>query len=84
MPGVPIEIPSDTVMVLKVMALAPARLDSRGGQSRQLVDVHIAGRQVAPGRGNADLRLFEIGIEESNGTQHRAAGRLRHPVDHNA
>ena len=25
MPGVPMEIPSDTVMVLKVMALAPAR-----------------------------------------------------------
>ena len=57
MPGVPIEMPSDTVMVPKVVLLPPGRVGALGGRVGQLVDVHVAGREVAPGRGDADLRL---------------------------
>ena len=82
MPGVPIEMPSDTVMVLKIDALAAGRIDARRRRARQLVDVHVAGREVAPGRGDADLRLAEIAIVEADRAQHRAAGRLLDAVEH--
>jgi hypothetical protein len=81
MPGVPIEMPSDTVIVLKVIAFAPASSTPRP-PARQLVDVHVAGRQIAPGRGDADLRLLEIGVDEADRAQHRAARRLLDAVDH--
>jgi hypothetical protein len=34
---------------------------------RQFVDVHIAGRDHAPGRGDTDLRFFEIVVAETDG-----------------
>ena len=47
---------------------------------RQPVDVHVAGRDLAPGRGDADLRLPEIGAGEADRVQHGAAGRAFHAV----
>ena len=77
MPSVPIEMPSDTVMVLKITGLAPAAVDAGGGVPRQLVDVHVARRHLAPRRADADLRLREVGAREADGVQHRAAGGAR-------
>ena len=65
MPCVPIEMPSETVMVLKMIALPPAASTPAGGLARELVDVHVAGRDLAPGRGDADLRLLEIARRRS-------------------
>ena len=56
--------------------LRALRFDSGGGQAREFVDVHVTGRQVAPGRRDADLRLGEIGVAEAHGMQHRAGGSL--------
>ncbi len=55
MPSVPIEMPSEMVMVLKITALPPAFVDPVGGMPRQRVDVHVARRDLAPGRADADL-----------------------------
>jgi hypothetical protein len=56
------EMPSEMVMVLK---MTPCRRPlSRPGLARQLVDVHVAGRDHAPGGGDADLSVqgaFELG-----------------------
>ena len=82
MPGVPMEMPSETVMVLKVTALPPAASAPGGRLARQLADVHVAGCQIAPGRGDADLRLVEIGFAEADGAQHRARRRLLDAIDH--
>ena len=62
MPGVPIEMPSETVMVLKIIALAAGGIGALRRRVGQLVDVHVAGREHAPGRGDADLRLLEVAV----------------------
>ncbi len=77
-------MPSDTVMVLKVTALAPAASTPGRRQAGELVDVHVAGREIAPGRGDADLRLLEIGLAEAHGMQHGASRRLFDAIDHQA
>ena len=64
--------------------LRALRLDARGGQARELVDVHVAGREIAPGRGDADLRLVEIALAEPDRVQHGARRRLFDAVDHQA
>ena len=84
MPGVPIEMPSDTVMVLNSTLLPPASSAPAAACSRELVDVHVAGREHAPGRRDADLRLREVGVLESDGAQHRAAGACVEAVDDDA
>ena len=61
MPWVPMEMPSETVMVLKLTALPPLALMPLLAAG-EVAEVHVAGSQVAWGAGNADLRLFEIGI----------------------
>ena len=55
MPSVPIEMPSEMVMVLK-RSCSCRRLVVRAGLgfARELVDVHVARRDVAPGGGDAD------------------------------
>ena len=45
-PSVPIEIASDTVMVLKITALPPAASTPPAACSRQLVDMNVAGRDL--------------------------------------
>ena len=81
MPSVPIEMPSDTVMVLKITALPPAVVTPVGGVARQRVDVHVARRDLAPRRADADLRLGEVGAREADRVQHRAAGRAFRAVE---
>ena len=75
MPGVPMQMPSETVMVPKMIALPPAGVRPGLGLPRELVDVHVAGRDHAPGRGDADLRFLEILARESDRMKHRPAGR---------
>ena len=58
MPGVPMEMPSDTVIVLNSTP-CHRRIGARRGLVGQLVDVHVARRDHAPGRRNADLALAE-------------------------
>ncbi len=76
MPGEPMEMPSDTVMVFEQHALAPCRIHALRRGTRQLGDMHIARREIGPGGGNADLRLAEIGIGETHRAQHGARGSL--------
>ena len=76
MPAVPMEMPSDTVIVLNSHALAARLVRSGAGLPGEAVDVHVAGRHHAPRRGDADLRLAEILVLESDGPQHRAARRV--------
>jgi hypothetical protein len=59
MPSVPMEMPSEMVMVLNTTALPPDSL-MPGRPDRQLVDVHVARRDHAPGGGDADLGLAKI------------------------
>jgi hypothetical protein len=54
MPSVPMEMPSEMVMVLKMTALPPAALTPAAARGPALVDVHVAGRHHAPGGGDAD------------------------------
>ena len=76
-PSVPIEMPSEMVMVLKMTALPPASLTPARRLPRQLVDVHVARRHLAPRRADADLRLLEILARESDRVQHGAPGGAR-------
>ena len=60
-----------------------ARLVHAGNRfGRELVDVHVAGREVRPGGSHADLRLLEVGVLESHGAQHGARRRLLRAIDH--
>jgi hypothetical protein len=72
MPSVPIEIASETVMVLKITGLAPAFRHAVGGMACQRIDVHVARRHLAPRRADADLRFREVGSCEADGVQHCA------------
>ena len=67
MPSEPMEMPSETVMVLKMMALPPASLAPFSASQRQLVNVHVARRDHAPGGGDADDGFLEILRFEADG-----------------
>ena len=82
-PSDPMEMPSETVMVLKMMALPPARLTPLFGLAGQLINVRVAGGDHAPGGGDADDGLAEILLFESDGVKHGAAGGALRPVQHN-
>jgi hypothetical protein len=47
----------------------------------QLVNMDVAGSQVTPGRGNADLRLLEIFILEPDSAEHPAARGTVESID---
>jgi hypothetical protein len=72
MPGAPLEMPSETVIVPNVVLLPPAF--DRGRRRAPAVDVHVARSQVAPRRGEPMAGLKSASLADS--TQHRAAGRL--------
>ena len=57
-------------------ALAAGGIGAGCRLARQLGDVHVAGGEIGPGRGDADLRLGEILIGEADRAQHGARGRL--------
>ena len=82
MPSVPIEMPSEMVMVLKMMALPPAALTPLAALAGEFVDVHVAGRHLAPGRGDADLRFGEILFFETDGVEHGAARGAVRTIEH--
>ncbi len=71
----------DTVIVPNVVLLPPEESTPACGRLGQLVDVHIARREIAPGGGNADRRLFEVRIFLADRAEHGAAGRLLQAVD---
>ena len=52
------------------------------GFNRQLVDVHVAGRDHRPGGGDADLRFLEVLVRETHCAQHGSSRRAFHAVDH--
>ena len=63
-------------------ALAARRVSALRCGNRELVDVRIARRDVAPRRGNPDLRLAEVAIREAHGAQHGPARRLLDAIEH--
>ena len=81
-PSVPIEMPSDTVMVPKMTAFPPAPftpVDARA-ESVSMCMLHgVTSLQVGT---HADLRLAEVGAREADGVQHRAARRAGGTVEH--
>ena len=62
--------------------LAAGAVDALFGQAGQLINVGVAGRDHAPGGGDADLRLAEILLFESDGVKHGTAGGALRPVHH--
>ena len=64
--------------------LAAGRVRAGRGVIGQLIDMHIARRHHAPGGGDADLALREIGVAEPHRVQHGAAGSAVGAIDDNA
>src|SRR5690606_21916418 len=62
--------------------LAAGFVDPSRGPARQLVDMDVARRHLAPGGADADLRLLKILAGESDGVEHGASGRARGAVEH--
>ena len=58
-PSLPIEMPSEMVMVLKTIALPPAFVRAFLGFEREFINVHVARRDVAPGGSDADDGFLE-------------------------
>lgn len=52
------------------------------GFIRQFFDMHIAGRDHTPRRGNADLGFFKIIIVETHCPKHGSGGCFFNTVDH--
>ena len=63
-------------------ALASCRIHAFFRFDCELVDVDVAGRDLAPGGGNADLRLGEIVFLKTNRVKHRAARRTVGAIKH--
>src|SRR5690606_16393410 len=57
-------------------ALAARAVDRLRRRFRELVDMHVARREITPRRGDADRGLLEIGIFVADRAQHRAAWGL--------
>src|SRR5207245_4338149 len=65
-------------------ALAPGGVDADGRLAGQIADVHVAGRDVSPGRGHADLRPVEVLVPEPDRPEHGARGGLPGAVHHDS
>ena len=74
MPSVPIEMPSEIGDGVEDDRLAAGGVRAFLGFERELVNVHVARRDVAPGGGDADERLLEILGFEADGIKHGAGG----------
>ena len=82
MPSVPIEMPSDTVIVLKMTAFPPAASAPAAASRARFVDVDVARRDLAPRGGDADLRTGKILTLEADGVEHGAARGAVGAVEH--
>ena len=80
MPSVPIEMPSETVMVPKVCGIAPAFFAAVSARTAENVQPEVARRDRAVAVGDADDRFLEIGVLETHRAQHRAIGRALHAL----
>ena len=63
-------------------SLAASCIHTQRGFAGELVDVHIARRDHAPGRGNADLGFCKIALLVSDRIEHRAARRTAETIKH--
>src|SRR5690554_5870067 len=80
-PSVPLAMPSEMVMVLKI-PLAAGTIGTVAGMARQLINMAVAGCEIAPGGGDAHLGPGEISIGETHRTQHGTTGRLAGAIHH--
>ena len=71
-PSVPIEMPSDTAMVLNSTGVPPASRMPCFTFSARRPQVHVAGRDLGPGVGDADERLLEVGVGVAGPLEHGA------------
>jgi len=62
-------------------ALATGRIRALGSLLGEPVEMHVAGRDHAPGRRDADLRLMKIVLGESDSPKHCAARRMLGAID---
>ena len=77
MPSVPIEMPSETPIVLNCQPTSPAATTPFFTSRGQVQEVHVAGVAFEPHAGDADLGLVHVGFGEAGGVEHRLRGALR-------
>ena len=75
MPSVPIEMPSETPIVLKRMPTSPAAATPFFTSRGEIEEVHVAGVALEPDARDADLRLVHVGLGEARGVEHAPARR---------
>ena len=62
-------------------AFTAGRVDAFGGFEGELIDVDVAGSDLAPCAGDADLAFFEVCAFEADGVEHGAGGGAFRAVD---
>ena len=77
MPSVPIEMPSETPIVLNRMPTSPAACDALLHLGGQVQQVHVARVALEPHAGDADLRLLHVVFRHAGGVEHGLRGALR-------
>ena len=75
MPSVPMVMPSLMAMVLYSIGVPARGADAFGDLDRQVAQLEVARHGADPGVGDADDRLFQIFVGESDGFQLRAGRR---------
>ena len=65
MPSVPIEMPSETPIVLKRIPTRPAATTPSFTRAAEVVEVHVARVALVPAARDADLRLVHVGFGEA-------------------
>ena len=78
-PSVPIVMPSETAIVLNSTGVPPACADPVFDLLGQSAQVHVARRDLGPRVGDADERLFEVGVGVTGAFEHGAAGAREVP-----
>ena len=70
MPSVPIEMPSETPIVLKRMPTSSAATTPSFTCAGEIVEVHVARVALVPAARDADLRLVHVGFGEARRVEH--------------
>ena len=63
--------------------LSAGVIHAGSGFTRELIDVHVAGSDHAPGRGHTDLRFGKIVLPKTDWIQHRTAGSATLAIQNN-